>query len=200
MLNLKVLKSSIGKILLVAGFMSIPIFSQTAQEIARFQTRTYTSTANSVTLPYRLFVPVNYNPATRYPLVTALHGNGERGTDNTRQFVFNVAKQWIADSIQARVPHFIFAPHTAVGWTNSAERLTVMEIIRALKQEFSLDTTRFYIGGLSAGAMGTWDIIRDYPTMFAAAVPCAGYLLGTTMEPHPQICATPFLGISWRCR
>lgn len=166
------------RILLVAGFMSIPIFSQTTQQIARFQVRTFTSTTNSVTLPYRLFVPADYDPAIRYPLVTALHGNGERGTDNARQFVFNVAKQWIADSIQARVPHFIFAPHTAIGWTDSDQRLAVVEIIRVLKQEFSLDTTRFYIGGLSAGAMGTWNLIKDYPTMFAAAVPCAGSLFG----------------------
>ncbi|MBW8890363.1 MAG: hypothetical protein JF616_21630, partial [Fibrobacteres bacterium] len=183
-------KSSIGKMLLVAGSISIPIFSQTTQEIARFQARTYTSTTTSVTLPYRLFIPANYNPAIRYPLVTALHGNGERGTDNTRQFVFNVAKQWIADSVQARVPHFIFAPQTAIGWTDSDQRLTVIEIIQALKKEFSLDTTRFYIAGLSAGAMGTWDLIRDYPTMFAAAVPCSGSLFGNNNV--TTIVRTPF--------
>ncbi|MEO7426123.1 MAG: PHB depolymerase family esterase [Fibrobacteria bacterium] len=189
MLNLKILKCPIGKMLLVAGFMSIPVFSQTTQQIARFEARTFTAT-NSVTLPYRLFIPVNYNAAIRYPLMTALHGNGERGSDNTRQFSLNVAKQWIADSVQARVPHFILAPHTAVGWTDLAQRTVVMEIIAALKKEFSLDTTRFYISGLSAGAMGTWNLIKDYPTVFAAAVPCSGSLFGNNNV--TTIVRTPF--------
>ncbi|MBN2037322.1 MAG: hypothetical protein JW768_11315 [Chitinispirillaceae bacterium] len=65
----------------------------------------------------------------------------------------------------------------------------MMEIIRSLKQEFSLDTTRFYLAGLSAGAMGVWDIMRDYPTMFAAAVPCAGI---APMNGAAAIARTPF--------
>src|SRR5262245_12178193 len=37
------------------------------------------------TLPYRLFRPVGYNAANKYPLVIFLHGSGESGTNNRLQ-------------------------------------------------------------------------------------------------------------------
>ncbi|MBN2037321.1 MAG: hypothetical protein JW768_11310 [Chitinispirillaceae bacterium] len=76
----KILKKSITTAMLFAGFASIPTGAQTPEQIARFEERSYTSTSNSITIPYRLFVPDNYNPANRFPLVTCLHGNGERTT------------------------------------------------------------------------------------------------------------------------
>ena len=38
-------------------------------------------------LPYRLFIPANYDPTRKYPLVLFMHGGGERGTDNRFQLV-----------------------------------------------------------------------------------------------------------------
>ncbi len=39
-------------------------------------------TYNGMTLPYRLFIPDGYSSAVHYPLMLALHGAGDRGTDN----------------------------------------------------------------------------------------------------------------------
>ena len=36
-------------------------------------------------MPYRLFVPPDYDPERAYPLVLFLHGAGETGTNNTSQ-------------------------------------------------------------------------------------------------------------------
>ena len=51
-------------------------------------------------LPYRLFIPTNYNPALKYPLVLYLHGSDESGTENLAQlrlsqklFYWMVAKE-----------------------------------------------------------------------------------------------------------
>ena len=53
-------------------------------------------------------------------------------------------------------------------------RLRVLGLINALQSEFSLDTNRLYITGLSLGGYGTWDYIAQYPGMYAAAVPMSG--------------------------
>jgi predicted peptidase len=37
------------------------------------------------TMPYRLFVPSNYDAKKKYPIVLWLHGGGGRGNDNLKQ-------------------------------------------------------------------------------------------------------------------
>src|SRR6185369_17841318 len=37
------------------------------------------------TMPYRLYVPENYDKQKKYPLVLYLHGGGGRGDDNRKQ-------------------------------------------------------------------------------------------------------------------
>ena len=41
-------------------------------------------------------------------------------------------------------------------------------------QHPNTDRNRIYVMGFSMGSFGTWDIIADYPNVFAAAVPIAG--------------------------
>jgi poly(3-hydroxybutyrate) depolymerase len=139
------------------------------------------------TIPYRLFVPENYNPAIAYPLMLCLHGSGERGADNHIQVVgTRLATSW-ADSInQINNPCFVVAPQcpTDEDWINgihvdhvpiTLNMLTVMNILDSLGREFNIDTNRTYITGLSMGGFGTWDIIERYPDKFAAAIPiCSG--------------------------
>src|SRR5437867_2364381 len=45
--------------------------------------------AQGTQLPYRLFLPPKYDPATNYPLVLFWHGAGEVGTDNVGQMKDN---------------------------------------------------------------------------------------------------------------
>ena len=52
-------------------------------------------------------------------------------------------------------------------------RLT-LEMLAALAKEFSLDADRVYVGGLSMGGFGTWDVILRHPKRFAAAFPICG--------------------------
>jgi predicted peptidase len=51
----------------------------------------------------------------------------------------------------------------------------VLELVAALQKEFRIDARRMYIGGLSMGGFGTWDIITRYPDLFAAAFPICGF-------------------------
>lgn len=136
-------------------------------------------------MPYRLFVPKNYDPAQKYPLILWLHGARGRGTDNKRQI--SGANAWAttvlsSDENQAQYPAIIVAPQCPRRrlwdqWstpTLSREFRQVMEILEALQQEFSIDEQRIYIAGESMGGFGTWMFIIKRPNLFAAAVPMCG--------------------------
>ena len=42
-------------------------------------------------MPYRVFRPIGYDtPSSSFPLVVFLHGNGERGTNNTAQVTSHI--------------------------------------------------------------------------------------------------------------
>ena len=158
-----------------------------ADIVAQFEARSHTF--NSLTLPYRLFVPTDYDSTRSYPIVLTLHGSGERGTNNSRHIEFHrIATSW-ADSVnQVNYPTFVVSPQaprpgtwaaaSCFGCVDttplSAELSVVMDLLDSLEVEFSLDPNRFYVTGLSMGGFGTWDLIARFPERFAAAIPMSG--------------------------
>lgn len=137
-------------------------------------------TSSGTTLNYLLFVPKNYSATQKYPLVVTLRATGS-------DYIFQVdnndqAHPWIEDSVQARWPHFIVVPEPPAGsgsWGGmfgggtelSAECKAVIEAIEDLKKQYTLDTTRFIIGGFSLGGAGTYHMIQFLPNYWAAACP-----------------------------
>jgi len=107
-----------------------------------------------MTIPFRLFVPENYNSSQKYPLVLALHGSGERGTDNKAHVNnYRLATVW-ADSVnQVKYPCFVVAPQCPPGgsWFTSfpvdrfplaQETEVVIDILASLANEFNVDENR----------------------------------------------------------
>ncbi len=144
------------------------------------------------TMPYRLFIPENYDSSKTYPLILALHGAGERGKDNEAQLkAHRLATVW-ADSVrQAKNPCFIVAPQCPderqwvnTDWTKgnyslaavgiSDELSTVSDLLDSLAREFPINTDRLYVTGVSMGGYATWDLITRFPNRFAAAIPMSG--------------------------
>ena len=158
--------------------------------ISKFLYRSHTF--QETTLPYRLCPPDIYDPEQKYPLVLALHGSGERGTDNEKPIsAHGMATTWADSANQADHPCFVVAPQCPddnqwVDWDwtlgvypikdvpASNEILTVRDLLDSLIREFSIDTDRIYITGLSMGGYGTFDMIARWPDLFAAAVPMSG--------------------------
>ena len=147
-----------------------------------FQARSF---ASPLTMVYRLYVPVGYTPTKKYPIVVALHGIGERGNNNVNQLTLEeLVQPWVRDSVQAKFPHFVMVPQCPANlywwpsntWdgTRSTPNIGIVQILDSLKKEFSLDTTRFYVTGLSMGGFGAIELMKWNPTLFAAAVPAAG--------------------------
>lgn len=146
-------------------------------------------------MPYRLYVPENYDPAKSYPLVLFLHGGGERGTDNQKQLMgSDGAIIWAAPENQAKHPAFVLAPQSRNvpdgGFTvtrdadNNVNLSRVFEVSEDLKKayevlqhvrrEYNIDSNRLYSTGLSQGGFGTFNMNMEHPDLFAAMVPIAG--------------------------
>ncbi|HYG74531.1 MAG TPA: FecR domain-containing protein [Planctomycetota bacterium] len=140
-----------------------------------FLTRTFQPAGKHPSVPYRLFVPANYDKSQSYPLVLFLHGLGEKGTDNTKPLKNKAlgAMVFVNAKNQAEFPCFMLVPQSASGWW--AEYIPPLtQLIAELGKEYSIDKNRLYITGLSFGGTGTWMFIAREPNLFAAAVPICG--------------------------
>lgn len=130
-------------------------------------------------LPYRLFLPAEYDSTKRYPLILWLHGASGSGNDNERQIEGDQipgSRTWATPKAQAANPAFVLVPQTDAGWGIPAgEGLTpplamVLQILDAVTGEFPIDLRRVYLLGQSMGGSGVWDLVTLQPERFAAAV------------------------------
>jgi predicted peptidase len=153
--------------------------AQPTVEVDDFEAGVFTD-SKGLTLRYRLFVPRDYDASRRYPLVTFLLGNGDRGEDNRRQ-VREGATVWAHPENQERHPAFVLAPQCPsndgwgrpeglAGYPASSPLGALLELLDDLERRFSIDLDRRYITGMSGGGWGTLRALAAQPRRFAAAI------------------------------
>jgi acetyl esterase/lipase len=148
--------------------------------LADFQSFTYFDSQGNV-MPYRLFVPPDYDPNRKYPIVVWLHGAGEVGTNNTGPASHVSAHRLASRAKNPAYSSLVLVPQTYDFWGERAQS-SVLDILALLENQYSIDTNREYLTGISAGGIGVWDFIANHPDKFAAAVPVAGYGDPNTVE------------------
>ena len=142
------------------------------------------------TLPYRLYVPFNYDPAKSYPLVVHLHGAGLRGNDNQRQLGSIMKSLLEMQAVNADQAIFVLpqcpenekwvdsswskGEYTVDSTPESNELKAVVELIGQLQETYNVDDKRIYSIGFSMGGYGTWDLLTRHPDLFAAGMPLCG--------------------------
>ncbi|NCI47865.1 phospholipase [Sediminibacterium sp. WSJ-3] len=162
-----------------------------AQDLSLFEKRILVR--GSDTLRYRVLYPYNYKKGKSYPLILFLHGSGERGSDNEAQLVHggklfvreNVRRNFRAivlfpqcpkDSFWARAkripntPDWVFSPEQPA----PVPQQLVKILVDSLADNHIVNSRRLYIGGLSMGGMGTYEMLGRYPGYFKAAFPICG--------------------------
>lgn len=142
-------------------------------------------------LPYRLFVPKDYNPSRQYPLIVFLHGAGERGNDNETQLKHDQVLRLVRDDVQAQHPSFLVAPQCPTGcrwvevdWGDEQPHHTpdepsvpmrrLLALLDELPKQYHLDPQRRYVTGMSMGGYGTLDLLVRRTDYWAAAVCVCG--------------------------
>ncbi len=164
-----------------------------AQEYSDYQKKQFVQ--GSGVLPYRLLLPKDFDPGKKYPLLLFLHGSGERGNDNEKQLTHG-ASLFLNDTVRTNYPAIVVFPQCAEksSWVRieaegamgsreftffkdapPTQDMVLLEgLIAQLKEEYRIAKNRMYVGGLSMGGFGTFELVRRNPRMFAAAFPICG--------------------------
>jgi predicted peptidase len=147
------------------------------------------------TLYCRILSPLHFSAGKRYPLIVVLHGSGERGNDNESQLKWG--SDLFLDSInREKYPAIVIFPQCPFdsSWSVRVKNKTsdsglyrfpmklpptrplqmVMNFIDTLMSAGTVDSSRIYVGGLSMGGFGTFEILWRKPGLFAAAFPICG--------------------------
>ncbi|MCC8410460.1 prolyl oligopeptidase family serine peptidase [Mucilaginibacter sp. UR6-1] len=150
------------------------------------------------TLKYRILFPVQFDPNTKYPLIIVLHGAGERGNNNEAQLAYGT-NLFLSQEVRQQYQAIVVYPQCPADsyWSNvdiqkdslsgkrkfyfqeaKAEPTKAMKALMGLTQELLdkpyVNKKQVYIGGLSMGGMGTYEMLRRKTKVFAAAFAICG--------------------------
>lgn len=181
-------KRILGCLLLVVNLLPMA-----AQDTAAYQRHVFIS--ESDTLGYRMLLPKDFDPAKQYPLLLFLHGAGERGSDNEAQLTHGGAL-FLRPEVREEFPAIVVFPQAPKDdywaqvevdrevWPLEFEFKpekgatpalgTVIKLVDSLVTEPFVDSQRLYVGGLSMGGMGTFELLYRRPETFAAAFAICG--------------------------
>ncbi len=149
-----------------------------------------------INMPYELYVPTDYDPKKKYPLVIGLHGTGE-----IQEHVSAVLKKmqmatvWAEDSEAGHNQCIVLAPQCTIryndedNWTSLNQfvnghsnspfwpmpQLKVLwRLLEQLQEEYSIDNKRMYLTGVSSGSFGVYVMAMEHPGAFAGLVIACG--------------------------
>lgn len=184
-------------------FLLLAFSSAQAQELALYEYKQFVSGTD--TLHYRILYPKNFDANKKYPVLFFLHGAGERGSNNESQLAHG-GKLFLRDSIREQFPAIVIFPQCPKDsyWSNvnivtepggkrhfnfltGCDPMPPMRLLQNLVKQTRVqkfvDKDRMYVGGLSMGGMGTFELLRREPKRFAAAfVICGGDNVGNAKK------------------
>ena len=126
----------------------------------------FRSDADGSAQPFAVYLPPDYSPKKKYPLMVFLHGSGQT----------HFAEGVVYDRYDVRDPRYIkIQPlgRQCSGWHPIALR-DVLDALNATCKRYSIDEDRVYLYGYSSGAFATLTLAAEQPHRFAAIASIAG--------------------------
>lgn len=143
------------------------------------QVLTFFSDADDTEQPYGLYLPENYDPQKKYPLVIMLHGAGSNHRLALRR-VFGKSNANGETDVEASryfpewqdVDYIVASPYArgTAGYQGIPEK-DVYDVLADVKKRFNIDEDRTYLTGLSMGGGGTLWLGMTRPDIWAAIAP-----------------------------
>ncbi len=141
-------------------------------------------------LRYYLYVPKDYDPTKRYPLVLFMTDMGANSDDEWMALSQGIGGTiWATPEEQAKHPCFVLVPQfpftRVVGdeFQCSPIYYKVKPLLDSVIARYSVDMDRIYLTGQSQGCMASCQLNVEYPDFFAASLLIAGQWNPATMGP-----------------
>lgn len=154
-----------------------------------FQQLEFVSPYTGQTLPYNLYLPADYDPSQKYPLVLFIHDAGvASGPVKQTLYQGNGATSWAEPAAQARHKCIVVAPEYPFitvddNWNYSHHLDATLALLKDLQTRYSVDSTRIYTTGQSMGCMSSIVLMLKEPDLFAGALLVAGKWNPSVMAP-----------------
>jgi predicted peptidase len=165
-----------------------------AQDLSLFQKRWLVQGGD--TLPYRVLLPQNWDSSKSYPLLIFLHGAGERGRDNEKQLTHG-AKLFVREDVRRDYPAIVIFPQCPTNsyWSNvlrlhdaagkrqfhflaegepTRAMVLLQQLVTYVIETYKPRKGAVYLGGLSMGGMGAYELVRRQPGIFVRAFAICG--------------------------
>lgn len=145
-----------------------------------FKQLLYHDANTGIDLKYNLFLPKDYDPTKRYPMVLFIHdasGAGRQWRNTLLQG--NGATVWASPEWQAKHPCIVVAPQfdrvtEDDSYTATSDLDACLALVDYLKQTYAVDSDRIYTTGQSMGCMSSYVLMTRRPNLFASAMLVAG--------------------------
>jgi predicted peptidase len=146
-----------------------------------------TITVDGVVYRYQVFVPDDFDPHQKWPVVLFFHGVSERGDDGVLETDIGIAHAIRKNA--SRFPFIVVMPQCRKDrrWINAEMQMQALSALDNTIKEFHGGASRLYLTGLSMGAYGVWDVVAKYPGKFAAYVPISGGIFGPFKVPDDLV-------------
>lgn len=139
-------------------------------------------------------IPMGYSGSLSVPLIVGIHGMGGSG-QYTRDFLAPEANNrgWLLAAPEMHGNYYINVGSYALAWPGAQH--DIVDTIRYMMSEYTVDPSRIYIVGGSMGGQTTAMMAAKYPDTFAAVVPWKPltdladwyYELGTLGDPYNNL-------------
>jgi predicted peptidase len=133
-----------------------------------------TITLQGVSYKYQVFIPEDWSPHQKWPVILALHGAGERGDDGVLETDVGIGTAIRTNRSALRAIVVMPQCPKNLWWIMPPIDDLAMAALQAATREFHGDVQHTYLTGLSMGGFGAWHLAQKYPARFAAMVVICG--------------------------
>jgi predicted peptidase len=127
---------------------------------------------------YAIALPAHYEPSEARPLVMALHWGGPVAPFTGKWLLAGL----IEPALRALNAILVAPDRTRDDWANPESETETLELMRFVKDHYSIDPQKILLCGYSLGGIGTWYMAARNQTLFSAALPISAAPFPSSIE------------------